>query len=193
MAQIGRSGNAGIKVRYSIVQGGYSGEGNKKEDPMLVADSLTNASPAIGAGILEYDFGDGVVLQCPSYDIQGRVRPCPTDSRPDIGAWESTLNLPTGIEQQTVAGTPERFTLGQNHPNPFNPATTIKFSLPKKQFITLDIYNLLGETIETLVSENLVEGSHTYTWNATNQPSGVYFYQLRGAQFSQTRKMLLVR
>ena len=74
-----------------------------------------------------------------------------------------------------------------------SPTTTIEFSLPDKQFITLEIYNLLGETVETLVSENLGEGSHTYSWNAENQPSGVYYYKLQGEQLSQTRKMLLVR
>jgi len=85
------------------------------------------------------------------------------------------------------------FMLMQNYPNPFNPATTIKFSLPLADFVTLRIYNILGGEVATLVSEKLPPGSYKYDWDAGELASGVYFYKLETKDFTQTKKMLLVR
>jgi len=88
---------------------------------------------------------------------------------------------------------PASFRLSQNHPNPFNPSTTIEFSLPKASFVTLKIYNLLGEEVATLVSEQRSMGIHKINWDARGLASGVYLYQLVAADFSQTRKLILMR
>jgi hypothetical protein len=100
--------------------------------------------------------------------------------------------VPTAIRNQTVNAI-ENYKLFQAYPNPFNPATTITFSIPKGAFVTLEVLNTLGQTVATLESNFLTVGRHTYTWQARNQPSGLYFYRLSTAGFSQTRKMLLVR
>ncbi|RPH94882.1 MAG: T9SS C-terminal target domain-containing protein [Calditrichaeota bacterium] len=89
--------------------------------------------------------------------------------------------------------TPSRCSLRQNYPNPFNPATTIEFSLLKKDFVALEVLNALGQTVAIVVSEVLAAGNHSYMWHAGEFPSGLYFYRLQTADFSQTRKMLLVR
>ncbi len=79
--------------------------------------------------------------------------------------------------------------LAQNYPNPFNPNTTISFSIPKNEFVTLKIYDILGKEVTTLVNEEMNAGSHTKIWNASNLSSGIYFYKLQAGQFTQTRKM----
>jgi CubicO group peptidase (beta-lactamase class C family) len=88
---------------------------------------------------------------------------------------------------------PIEFSLNQNFPNPFNPATTIIYQLPYFSNITLKIFNTLGEEIETLVNEYKTAGRYQTEFNATNLPSGVYFYQLRAGSFVQTKKMLLLK
>lgn len=88
----------------------------------------------------------------------------------------------------------EIFQLHQNYPNPFNPVTKIKFTLPVNTNLTLKIFNSLGQEIETLiVNERMSSGSHTITWNASNFPSGVYFYNLITDDSQLTRKMILLK
>ncbi len=90
---------------------------------------------------------------------------------------------------------PEEFSLFQNYPNPFNPGTTINFQLPTESFVTLVIYNTLGQAINTLANSSYDIGHHAVNWDGTdylgNQaPSGVYFYTLKAGEFSRTRKMI---
>ncbi len=80
-----------------------------------------------------------------------------------------------------------------NYPNPFNPGTIIVFSLPKSEFITLKIYNILGSEIATLINSQLASGLHKIFFDAKNLPSGVYFYRLKSNLFSQTKSMLLIK
>jgi hypothetical protein len=88
---------------------------------------------------------------------------------------------------------PISFQLYQNYPNPFNPSTTISFSIPSKSFVTLKVYDLIGRELATLVSEELPAGNHSRQWIATGLSSGVYFYRLQTASFTQTRKLILLR
>ena len=88
---------------------------------------------------------------------------------------------------------PNEFSLGQNYPNPFNPATKIKFELRNTSFTNLVIYDGLGREVETIVNEQLNAGSYKADWNASNFPSGVYFYKLTTGDFSKTNKMLLIK
>ena len=88
---------------------------------------------------------------------------------------------------------PNDFILCQNYPNPFNPNTNIKFSIPQTSFITLEVFNSIGEKVGVLVSEELSSGIYSYNWNATGLASGIYFYQLRAGDFIQTEKMVLLK
>jgi hypothetical protein len=87
------------------------------------------------------------------------------------------------------------YRLQQNYPNPFNPTTTIEFSLPQSGFVTLKIYNILGEEVTTLVSDKLSAGSYSYEWSGTGSlASGVYLYRLETDRgFSQTLKLILLK
>jgi hypothetical protein len=88
---------------------------------------------------------------------------------------------------------PAEFSLLQNFPNPFNPSTTIQFALPRTGTTLLRVYNTLGMEVTTLVSGNLNAGTHTVNWDASGIPSGVYFYRLEAGEFSQTKKLILLR
>ncbi len=85
------------------------------------------------------------------------------------------------------------FRLRQNFPNPFNPATTIPYEISRREKVSLTIYNLLGEIVATLVDGMQEPGSHTAVWNASEKPSGVYFYRIVTGDRSEMRRMILVR
>jgi len=102
--------------------------------------------------------------------------------------------------RQTAEQVPSRFDLLQNYPNPFNPSTRIRFSIPSKngrggewEKVVLEVYDVLGREVRTLVNEDLPPGSYEVTWDATGMPSGVYLYKLTAGSFTQTRKMILMR
>ncbi len=89
---------------------------------------------------------------------------------------------------------PAKFSLEQNYPNPFNPTTSIQYAIPSRQFVSLKVFNSLGEEVETLVNEYQEAGTHSklYIVN-TALPSGVYYYQLKAGEFAQTRKMIILK
>lgn len=93
---------------------------------------------------------------------------------------------------QISSGVPSDFILYQNFPNPFNPVTKIKFELPKSSFVNLLIFNSLGEQVENY-SGQLKEGVYEYDWYASQFPSGVYFYKLQTSEFTETKKMILLK
>ena len=99
---------------------------------------------------------------------------------------------PTGIELPNNQFT-QRFTLSQNYPNPFNPVTTIEFQIPQTGLVLLKIYDILGQEIAILIDQPLAAGWHQVKWDASNVPSGVYFYHLTAGDFRAVRKMLLIR
>lgn len=89
--------------------------------------------------------------------------------------------------------TPKTYELGQNYPNPFNPSTTIEYSVPNDAAVTLKIYDVLGKEVATLVNEQKPTGTYIVNWNASNFSSGLYFYKLTAGEFTQTKKMFLVK
>ena len=122
------------------------------------------------------------------------MRPNPTDSNPDIGAWESPRRAPVvGLERQLSNNLPNSYELKQNYPNPFNPVTIIAFDLPQPCKVTLKIFNLLGEEVTTLLSASLLSGSYKYEWDASGLASGVYLYRLEAEGYVETRKMILMK
>lgn len=109
------------------------------------------------------------------------------------GIWIRPFSELTGIDK-THDITNRRFSLSQNYPNPFNPETTISFNIPKRSNVTIRIYDIRGNLVQTLVNnENKSKGQYFVTWNASNISSGVYFYQITTDGFQQVRKMLLIK
>jgi len=89
---------------------------------------------------------------------------------------------------------PNDYILSENYPNPFNPKTNIKFSIPRTEFVTLKIYNILGQEVSTLVSEKLTPGNYKYEWDASGFASGIYYYTLETTKgFVQSKKLILIK
>jgi hypothetical protein len=88
---------------------------------------------------------------------------------------------------------PDEFGLNQNYPNPFNPSTEISFSLPQATHVTIEIFNVMGQRMSTLIDQNKEAGTHTVNWDGSNVASGVYFYRLTTPEFMMTKKMLLMK
>lgn len=97
------------------------------------------------------------------------------------------------LENDVIVGIPANYELSQNYPNPFNPSTKINFSIPKDQRVSLKIYDMLGKETATIVNEYKAAGFYTVEFNASNLTSGIYFYVLRGDNFTQTKKMTLIK
>jgi parallel beta-helix repeat protein len=159
-------------------------------NPLFISDSdyhIQDASTCIRKG---------TPLDCPPSDIEYTDRGNP----PDIGAYENisdgdqSLPIFLSIDNNKDAQNASQFFfLKQNYPNPFNPTTTLEFVLPHSALVTLKIYNLLGKEVSTLVSNELSAGKHEYKWDAGNLPSGVYLYRITADEFTQTRKLMLMR
>ncbi|MEI7483411.1 MAG: M28 family peptidase [Ignavibacteriota bacterium] len=88
---------------------------------------------------------------------------------------------------------PAKYELNQNYPNPFNPLTKINFAIPKKAFVTLKVYNLLGKEVATLISDTKNAGYYTIDFNASDLSSGVYYYRLESDGFTDVKKMMLIK
>ena len=103
----------------------------------------------------------------------------------------------TENEYEIVYGIPPNFPtdyrLYQNYPNPFNSTTTIRFSIPEGNNVSLKVYDILGSEIETLINEEKSARTHEIKWNAANLPSGVYFYQLKAGDYTSVKKMILMK
>jgi hypothetical protein len=111
---------------------------------------------------------------------------------------DSTKVIVTGINGKVTQ--PLTFNLEQNYPNPFNPSTSIQYAIGSRQFVTLKLYNVLGQEIETLVNEEKTTGIYEVKFTAKDLTSGVYFYKLKATpiggqagEFIQTKKMILLK
>jgi len=108
-----------------------------------------------------------------------------------VDPFQYTWPKPVGISDEKQ--TPSEFVLSQNYPNPFNPSTKIKFTVPVSGQVSLIVYNSLGQEIKTLVSEEKNIGNYEVSFDASNLPSGIYFYKLQAGDFVETKKMLLLK
>jgi len=100
--------------------------------------------------------------------------------------------IPVGIEK-VGNNIPSQFELYQNYPNPFNPLTNIKFDLMISSYVKLIVYDILGKEIEILLNQKINAGSYEYRWNGINLPSGTYFYRFITEDYSETKKMILIK
>ena len=88
---------------------------------------------------------------------------------------------------------PTSFALNTGYPNPFNPSTTISFSIPEHAHVQLRVFDLLGRLVQTLMNDDKESGRYSTTWNALGMPSGVYFCRMTAGDFVQTQKLVLAR
>jgi hypothetical protein len=112
----------------------------------------------------------------------------------DIGFWyqKKQESLKKSLVENDNA-LPTKFRLDQNYPNPFNPSTMIQFSLPKPMLANLELYNLLGQKVKTLLNKEIEAGEHKYFLQAHNLTSGVYFYRFQAGNYVQTKKLTVLK
>jgi len=108
------------------------------------------------------------------------------------------IPLKPGSSEETAISHPTEFNVEQNYPNPFNPETSIKFSVKEDAWVTLRIYNVLGQVVTTLVNEQKPAGEYVISWNGKNRDnvdvaSGVYFYRIQAGDYESVRRMTLLR
>jgi parallel beta-helix repeat protein len=180
-------------ITYCNVQGGWEGQGNIDIAPLFrdpqnydfhLQDSIecgdAHYSPCIDAGspyiidsLIDCSWGLGT-------------------ERSDIGAYGGGDSLQTGIHEE-MENVPVTFSLYQNYPNPFNSSTTIDYSLPTASDVGIEIFNVLGQLISTIVDERQTAGNKSITWNASDMASGIYFYKLAAGDKSFTKRCVLIK
>jgi hypothetical protein len=97
------------------------------------------------------------------------------------------------LSSEVNVGSPDKFALEQNYPNPFNPTTKIKYSIPGAAYVTLKVYDILGNEVETIVSGMQTRGVYDVQWDAAKFASGVYIYKINAGSYNESKMMLLVK
>ena len=119
-----------------------------------------------------------------------------------VGGIDSIANAVDIVEEIVPQGTagidlstqiPDGYYLMQNYPNPFNPNTKIKYQIPEFSFVSIKVFNVLGNEIATLVNEGKPAGIYEVNFDATTLPSGIYFYKIQAGSFTETKKMMLLK
>lgn len=136
-------------------------------------------------------FGDYIGIDY----YKDRIVPVWTDERAggtNSEAYTAIVSTPVNVNT-IVNSIPDKFRLGQNYPNPFNPETKISYSLPSAQFITLKIFDIMGREVESLVNQKQSAGNYEVTFTGNNISSGIYFYRLQTENYSDTKRMILLK
>jgi len=185
-----------ITIAYSDIDGGEEGietydngtvnwlDGNIDADPLFVDAELgdyhlTENSPCIDTGIAYFEY-EGYVLVDLSEDEYWGIAP-------DMGAYEYGL---VNTEEFKIENVKCKINA---YPNPFNPETNIVFEMSADSNVLIEIYNIKGQKVTTLVNDHYKAGSHKITWNAVGQSSGVYLLRFNTAETSEMKKLILLK
>ena len=183
-----------ISAEYNLIQGGYTGTGDFTADPLLLNNfTLDTGSPCIDNGNPDSVYNDIGDPQNPGFALL----PSLGTTRNDVGAYGGpyVINYSQIINDagESSEVLPDNFTLFQNYPNPFNPGTVIKYSVAQLTHVTIRVFDILGNEIETLVNEEKEQGVYTISFYADNLSSGLYLYRIQAGSFIDTRKMILLK
>jgi hypothetical protein len=139
-------------------------------------------------GITIWDYIEGQTWQTTCYLVRstGSARPAL------LWMAQFVKDNPTGVET-LAAVLPTQNQLEQNFPNPFNPATNIRYNISKTSQVTLKVFDILGRQVQTLVNTMQAPGQYTVTFTAQNLASGIYFYRLEAGTFTETKKLILLK
>ncbi|MEO8664898.1 MAG: T9SS type A sorting domain-containing protein [Ignavibacteria bacterium] len=187
---------ATYKIQYRLLISSAQGNtfgGNLYYDSTTNATFGVNSRIVINAGITYY-FRGWTGLSPNSYTspdstgLDSVVVLAMVNPMVETARWTTTSSI-----NQISSVIPEKYSLYNNYPNPFNPVTLIKFDVAKNQLVTLKIYNLLGEEVAVLIDQNMTPGRYTVDFNASPYSSGIYFYHLETQGFADTKRMVLIK
>ncbi len=201
-----------VTQKYSSFSGYYKFiRGGNIPDEFHVLATLTNESASGRIAEAEFDLpaaADYTFFEIPFvYDTENlHLDPevvnisIVIDESPDGEVNQGSVFYIDDLELSGLTGVgliensiPAEYALKQNYPNPFNPTTKIEFSIPKPGNVTLQVYNMLGEKVTTLVNEHLTSGSYSADFNSQNLSSGTYIYKLTTNNFSESKKMIVLK
>lgn len=194
----------------ATAQGVYRSSDNDSSWSPVVEDTSAICITATNAGVFAGTYSDGVLFSADSGNTwtainKGLNGPALNVSAITVsgnyliagtgsdGIWRRPLSDLVTSVNTNKDNFPVTFKLDQNYPNPFNPSTIISYALPESGIVTLNIYNLLGQKIQTLIDERQNAGTHNFTFNASNLASGVYIYVLNSGSFTAAKKLILLK
>jgi hypothetical protein len=164
-------------------------------------DDTTKTTTADSSGVysfrVPYDWSGTVTPSMTGYAFTPTTRTY-TNIVTDQIDQDFQASIIVDVGQDNGSLIPDNFQLAQNYPNPFNPTTTIEYSLPRRSMVVVEIYNLLGRVVRTLVDEEKPAGIYRLSWDGTDADSravssGVYLYRIITSNFTQTKKMVLLK
>jgi hypothetical protein len=176
--------NDGVKLEWSTAS-------ELNNNGFEIERSLNNQAEFVTIGFVE---GNGTTTKINNYSYTDRLELAGTRAvfyrlkQIDFDGTFSYSNV-VSIDVNIANG----FVLNQNYPNPFNPSTTISYSVATDAFVSLKVYDFLGKEVNTLVNETMLAGIYEVTFDASDLPSGTYFYTLRTGDFISTKKMMIVK
>ncbi len=201
--------NAARPVHFAVVDGIKNAKGGEGvwntnfvpyESHVLFAGKDPVATDSVGAYLMGLDceakklqlpgdngYGD---IECDNYLDLLHTKGVGTNQLSEINIVGDGKSLITSIRQDTGTQKPVNFKLCANYPNPFNPSTMVVFYLPRNEYVTLKIYNIIGREIETLIEGEVPAGEHRLQWSAEGLASGVYLCRMQTKDFSDTIKMI---
>jgi len=172
-------------IRYAVLENGVWNIRTIYHQPRPLA--FYNATEMHGMCLVVPDFTDSVRVIGEEMDITGWYE---YTSRLVEFSW---ADITTDADDGRVNVLPDRFRLYQNSPNPFNSTTIISYALPRRSHVTIEVFNLLGQRVQTLVDKDKPAGSYTVIWDGSAASSGVYFCRLSTSDFTETQKMMLLK
>jgi len=203
------SGGFAVTQKYNSLKGFYK-LNTSANDKVLIILAMYVGETGVGAGVIMlnaaatysqfafpigYDQGFsgtpdrcGIAIQIT--DASGSGTNVSLGSEMYIDDLELSMDVVSDVEDQTQ---PLTFQLEQNYPNPFNPSTRIKYQIAENDFVSLKVYDVLGNEVATLVNEEQTMGNYSATFNASSLSSGSYFYKLQTGSFVETKKMVLMK
>ena len=167
--------------------GGSSGQGGAGFNNTLVYDIGTNQWTDVGIFLTDDRAYMADVIYKNNFFVIGGLGV----GANAVNTVELIVTGPSAVE--TIEGIPQEFQLTQNYPNPFNPSTRISFSIPNEEFVSLKVFNSLGQEVAELVSETITAGNYSVSFNAGGLTSGVYFYKIKAGSFTEIKKMMLIK
>jgi hypothetical protein len=203
------SGGFAVTQKYNSLKGFYK-LNTSANDKVVIILAMYTGETGVGAGVIQlnaaasytqfafpigYEQGfsgtpDRCAISIQITDASGSGTNVSLGSEIYIDDLELSMDVVSDVEDQTQ---PLTFQLEQNYPNPFNPSTKINYQIKQMDFVSLKVYDVLGNEVGTLVNENKVAGNYELNFDASSLSSGIYFYKLQAGSFVETKKMILMR